>query len=44
MTTGSFSNIIGTPRDRLPDISKTNYLRTDVDLEESISENIENNK
>ena len=44
MTTGSFSNIIGTPRDRLPDISKTNYLRTDVDLEDSISQNIENNK
>ena len=33
--TSSYGNVIGTPRDQLPDISDTNYLATDADLTES---------
>jgi len=30
--TDSFQNIVGTPRDAVPDISKTNYMETGADL------------
>ena len=32
----NFGNVVGTPRDKLPDISDTNYLRTEADLTEVI--------
>ena len=42
--TSSFGNVIGTPRDQLPDISKTNYLKTDADLSESVNAEIDKQK
>ncbi len=42
--TSSFGNVIGTPRDQLPDISKTNYLKTDADMSEVINAQIDKNK
>tara|TARA_A100001391_G_scaffold93569_1_gene62068 strand:+ start:707 stop:3454 length:2748 start_codon:yes stop_codon:yes gene_type:complete len=36
--TDSFQNIVGTPRDQVPDISKTNYLETGADLTEAMLE------
>ena len=42
--TSSFGNVIGTPRDQLPDISKTNYLQTDADLSEAVNAQIDRNK
>ena len=42
--TSSFGNVIGTPRDQLPDISKTNYLKTDADLAESVNAEIDKQK
>ena len=41
--TSSFGNVIGTPRDQLPDISKTNYLETEPDLTEAVNEQIDRN-
>ena len=41
--TSSFSNVIGTPRDQLPDISDTNYLATDADLTKAVNEQIDEN-
>ena len=41
--TSSYGNVIGTPRDQLPDISDTNYLATDADLTESVNEQIDQN-
>ena len=41
--TSSYGNVIGTPRDQLPDISDTNYLATDADLTESVNEQIDRN-
>jgi len=43
MTSSSFGNVIGTPRDELPDISRTNYLRTEVDLTKSVNDQIDRN-
>ena len=37
----SYGNVVGTPRDEIPDISKTNYDRTSPNLDESISKNID---
>ena len=42
--TSSFGNVIGTPRDQLPDISKTNYLKTDADMSEAVNAQIDRNK
>ena len=41
--TSSYGNVIGTPRDQLPDISDTNYLATDADLAASVNEQIDDN-
>ena len=41
--TSSFGTIIGTPRDKLPDISSTNYDRTEADLTETINDQIDAN-
>jgi|TARA_Y100000114_G_scaffold147140_1_gene158606 hypothetical protein len=37
----SYGNVVGTPRDEIPDISKTNYDRTSPNLDESIAKNID---
>ena len=34
----SFQNVVGTPRDAVPDISKTNYLKTSADMTEAVNE------
>ncbi len=36
--TSSFQNVVGTPRDAVPDISKTNYLATSPDMTEPVNE------
>ena len=41
--TSSFGTIIGTPRDKLPDISSTNYDRTEADLTETVNDQIDAN-
>ena len=41
--TSSFGTVIGTPRDKLPDISETNYDRVTPDLSESVNKQIDNN-
>ena len=40
---GGFGNVIGTPRDRLPDTSDTNYLKTEADLTEAVNKEIDEN-
>ena len=37
----SFQNVVGTPRDAVPDISKTNYLATSPDMTEPVNEDSE---
>jgi len=37
----SFQNVVGTPRDAVPDISKTNYLQTSPDMTEPVNEDSE---
>jgi len=37
----SYGNVVGTPRDEIPDISKTNYDRTSPNLDESVNKNID---
>ena len=39
----NFGNVVGTPRDKLPDISDTNYLRTEADLTEAVNKQIDEN-
>ena len=39
--TSSFQNVVGTPRDAVPDISKTNYLATSPDMTEAVNEDSE---
>ena len=34
----SFQNAVGTPRDAVPDISNTNYLKTSADMTEAVNE------
>ena len=34
----SFQNVVGTPRDAVPDISKTNYLKTSADMSTAVNE------
>ena len=41
--TSSFQNVVGTPRDQVPDISKTNYLNTEADMTESVNAQINDN-
>jgi len=41
--TSSFQNVVGTPRDQVPDISKTNYLNTESDMTESVNAQIDDN-
>ena len=41
--TSSFQNVVGTPRDQVPDISKTNYLNTEADMTESVNAQIDDN-
>lgn len=41
--TSSFQNIVGTPRDAVPDISKTNYLETAPDMTEAVNKQIDDN-
>ena len=38
--TSSFQNIVGTPRDQVPDISRTNYLEIDSDLTDATNQQI----
>ena len=42
--TSSFGTVVGTPRDQLPDISKTNYLQTDADMTEAANNAIDDAK
>ena len=42
--TSSFGTVVGTPRDQLPDISKTNYLQTDADMTEATNNAIDDAK
>ena len=37
----SFQTVVGTPRDAVPDISKTNYLETSPDMTEAVNEDSE---
>jgi len=39
----NFGNVVGTPRDKLPDISDTNYLATEADLTEAVNKEIDAN-
>ena len=39
----SFQNVVGTPRDQVPDISNTNYLNTEADMTESVNKEIDDN-
>ena len=43
MTSSSFQNVVGTPRDQVPDISNTNYLNTEADMTESVNKQIDDN-
>ena len=37
----NFGNVIGTPRDKLPDIRDTNYLETEADMTEAVNKQID---
>ena len=39
----SFSNLIGTERDRIPDLSVSNYTSTEANLEEAVNNQIDKN-
>ena len=39
----NFGNVVGTPRDKLPDISDTNYLATEADLTAAVNKEIARN-
>ena len=41
--TSSFQNVVGMPRDQVPDISNTNYLNTEADMTESVNKQIDDN-
>ena len=43
MTSSSFGTVIGTPRDKLPDIGDTNYDRTSPDLTDAVNKQIDRN-
>ena len=39
--TSSYGNVIGTPEDEIPDISDTNYLKTDADMSKAVNERVD---
>jgi len=41
--TSSYGNVIGTPQDEIPDISDTNYLKTEADMTAAVNEQIDEN-
>ena len=41
--TSSFSNLIVTERDRIPDISVSNYTSTEANMEEAVNKQIDTN-
>jgi len=41
--TSSYGNVIGTPEDEIPDISDTNYMKTEANMEAAVNENIDDN-
>ena len=41
--TSSFGTVVGTPRDKLPNISETNYDRVTPDLSEAVNKQIDKN-
>ena len=41
--TSSFSNIIGTERDRIPDLPVSNYASTEANMEEAVNKQIDEN-
>ena len=41
--TSSFSNLIGTERDRIPDLSVSNYTSTEANMEEAVNRQIDEN-
>ena len=42
--TSSFQTIVGKERDKIPDISATNYQRTEPDLTEAVNDQITRNQ
>ena len=41
--TSSFSNLVGTDRDRIPDLPVSNYSSTEANLEEAVNRQIDTN-
>ena len=41
--TSSYGSIIGTPEDEIPDISDTNYMKTEANMEAAVNENVDDN-
>ena len=41
--TSSFSNLVGTERDRIPDLPVSNYASTEANLEEAVNRQIDTN-
>ena len=41
--TSSFSNLVGTERDRIPDLPISNYASTEANMEEAVNRQIDTN-
>ena len=41
--TSSFSNLVGTERDRIPDLPVSNYASTEANMEEAVNKQIDAN-
>ena len=41
--TSSFSNLVGTERDRIPDLPVSNYASTEANMEEAVNKQIDTN-
>ena len=41
--TSSFSNLVGTERDRIPDMPVSNYASTEANMEEAVNKQIDKN-
>ena len=41
--TSSFSNLVGTERDRIPDMPVSNYASTEANMEEAVNKQIDRN-
>ena len=41
--TSSFSNLVGTERDRIPDLPISNYASTEANMEEAVNKQIDEN-